>query len=163
MFPVPSPAASATPTPVRDTLGEPAETIVMRPGFDRILLKVRRNQTTSVTKKVGFSIHVIAELSPEARAAVNKYRLGKVILFQKDLELKVTKSFLLALWRFIVLFFTRRRWQITVNDLVQGRTLTARDVIEMLSTEDEIKKAANVFADVLRAASWFGGEEVIEL
>ena len=61
------------------------------------------------------------------------------------------------------LWFTKNRWRITVNDLVRGRKLTAKNVIDMLEIEADLRKAADMFAQVLRAAAWFGGEEIIEL
>ena len=55
------------------------------------------------------------------------------------------------------------RWQITVNDLTKGRTVKCRDIIEVLEVEKDVRAAAEIFADILRAASWFGGEEIVEL
>ena len=160
--PLPAPAAPS-PLPVNDILSEASCAPVMRAGFDKVQLKVRRTQNKGLVGGVGFSVHFIAELSPEAKAAVRHYGLGSAVLYQKDLDLKLTKNIFLVLWRLLVLLLTRKKWRVTVNDLVQGRTLTAKDVIEMLSIEDDMRKAADMFAQVLRAASWFGGEEVIEL
>lgn len=148
---------------IDDLLSEPRAASPMAPGFDRVQLKVRRAQNKGLVGGVGFSVHFIAELSPEARAAVRHYRLGTAVLFQKDLDLKLSANIFLALWRVLVLWLTRKRWRVTVDDLVQGRTLTAKDVIEMLDIEADMRKAADIFAQVLRAAAWFGGEEVIEL
>ena len=160
--PVPATPASV-PLPVNDTLSEPKSLPLMRAGFDKVQLKVRRTQNKGLVGGVGFSVHVIAELSPEAKNAVKHYGLGSAILYQKDLGLKLTTNIFLALWRLLALSLTRKKWRVTVNDLVQGRTLTAKDVIEMLAIEDDMRKAAETFAQVLRAASWFGGEEVIQL
>ena len=104
-----------------------------------------------------------AVLSPEARHAVKHYGLGSAALYQKDLEYKVSANIFLALWRLLWLWLTQKKWRVTVNDLVNGRTLTAKDVVEMLSIENDMRKAAETFAQVLRSASYFGGEEVIEL
>ena len=160
--PVPQPPA-LTPVPINDTLSEPKAQPVMRPGFDKVQLKVRRTQNRGFAGGVGFSVHFIAELSVEARNAVKHYGLGSAVLYQKDLDLKMSGNIFVALWRLLWLWLTRKKWRVTVNDLVQGRTLTAKDVIDMLSIEDDMRKAADTFAQVLRAASYFGGEEVIEL
>lgn len=160
----PPPSSATRPrTPISDTLSKTSETPIPMPDGDRILLKIRRNQTKSVSGEIGFSVHFIAELSPSARAAVTRYQLGKAIIYEKDLTLKFTVNVFLMLWRLIWLWLTRKRWRITVNDLVDGRTLTAKSVVEMLNTEDDIRKAADVFTRVLRAAQNFGGEEVVQL
>lgn len=61
------------------------------------------------------------------------------------------------------LWITRSRWQITVNDLMKGRTVKCNNILEVLEVEKDIRAAAEIFAAILRAASWFGGEEVVEL
>lgn len=135
---------------------------VMRRGMDQIKLKIRRSQATGFFGGVRFRVHFIAELSPDALAAVRHYKFGKTILFQKPLELRLSLNIFMALWRAFWLWLTRSRWRITVNDLVRGREVTCKDILEVLTTEKDIRDAAELFADALRAASWFGGEEVVE-
>lgn len=136
---------------------------VMREGFDQIKLKVRRNQTRSTFGKVGFSVHFIVELSPDARDAIKHYGFGKTVLYQKPLELKLSFNMFVILFRTLWLWITRSRWQITVNDLVRGRTVHCQKILDVLQTEEDVREAAALFARVLRSASWFGGEEVVEL
>ncbi len=136
---------------------------VMRKGLDQIRLKIRRSQAQKLVGGVAFHVHFIAELSPDAQKAVEHYRFSKTVLYQKPLELKVTFYVLVALWRALWLWITRSRWQITVNDLIKGRTVKCKDILEVLEVEKDVRIAAELFADILRAASWFGGEEVVEL
>lgn len=136
---------------------------VMRKGMDQLKLKIRRNQAKGIVGGVAFNVHFIAELSSDAQRAVGHYRFGKTVLYQKPLELKISFNIIVALWRAIWLWLTRSRWQITVNDLINGRTVKCKDILEVLEVEKDLRDAAEVFADILRAASWFGGEEVVEL
>jgi hypothetical protein len=136
---------------------------VMRAGFDQIKLKVRRDQKKSTFGKVGFSVHFIVELSSDAEDAIKHYNFGKTVLYQKPLELKLSLNMLVMMWHALWLWLTRSRWQVTVNDLVRGRTVHCRHILDVLQTEDDIREAAELFAKILRAASWFGGEEVVEL
>ena len=137
--------------------------LLMKPGHDQIKLKIRRQQATGLTGKVTFSVNFIAELSPEAREAVRRYRFGKIVLYAKDPELEFTMNFVGLAWRMFWLWLMRTRWQITIADLVSGRTIECKDILEVLDVEDRIMRAARQFAQVLRAASWFGGEELVEL
>ena len=146
---------------VTDTLT--ANEPVMRQGFDQIKIKIRRSQGRSMWGKVVFKVHFIAELSPDAHDAVRHYGFGKAVLYQKPLEYKFSIRTLVLIWRAFWLWLTRSRWQITVNDLVRGRSVSCKDIINMIDTEDDIREAAEIFAKVLRSASWFGGEEVVEL
>lgn len=136
---------------------------VMRKGRDQIRLKIRRSQAKTYIRGAQFNVHFITELSPEAQNAVSHYRFGRVVLYQKPLELKISFNLLVALWRAFWLWITRSRWQITVNDLAKGRTVKCRDILEVLQVEEDIRAATEVFAEILRTAAWFGGEEVIEL
>jgi hypothetical protein len=136
---------------------------VMRKGLDQIRLKIRRSQAKGFVRGVAFNVHFIAELSPDAQRAVEHYRFGKVVLYHKPLELKLSFNVFLALWRAFWLWVTRSRWQITVNDLTRGRTVKCRNILEVLEVEKDIRVAAELFENILRTASWFGGEEVVEL
>jgi len=158
--------------PPRDADGEPrsVETArmspnepVMRKGLDKMQLKIRRSQTTGLGGGVQFNVHFIAELSPDAHQAITHYRLGKTVLYQKPLELQLSFNIVVVLWRMLWLWLTRSRWQITANDLAKGRTVKCKDILEVLQVEKDVRTAAALFADILRTASWFGGEEIVEL
>ena len=51
---------------------------------------------------------------------------------------------------------------ITVDDLVKGRTINCKDIMEMLAIVDQVKDACGNFKAMLEAAATFDGEEVIE-
>lgn len=136
---------------------------VMQPGQDNMKVKIRRDQVTGITGKVTFTVNFIAELSPEAREAVKRYRFGNTVLYAKDPKLDPTINIFRLLWRMLWLRLTRKRWQINVNDLVNGRTIQCKDILEVLDAEERVMGAAKSFASVLRAAAWFGGEEIVAL
>jgi uncharacterized protein (DUF433 family) len=52
---------------------------------------------------------------------------------------------------------------VCVYDLVHGKRIEVKDIVEMLAVEDQVKEAARTFSQVLSAAAHFGGEEVIEI
>lgn len=135
---------------------------VMGPGQDTLRVKIKRDQVTGLAGKVTFCVNFIAELSPQARDAVRRYRFGKTILYQKDVKFDGSVNVFHLLWRALWLRLTRKRWQITISDLVDGRTIQCKDILEVLDVEECITAATKTFASVLRAASWFGGEEIVE-
>lgn len=159
MTPPPLPSESRSTVTDAMSPNEP----VMRKGLDKIQLKIRRSQAKGVMRGVQFNVHFIAELSPDAHQAIDHYRFGKTVLYQKPLELKISFNMFIALWRVFWLWITRSRWQITVNDLTKGRTVKCKDILEVLAVEEDVRTAAELFADILRAASWFGGEQVVDL
>lgn len=123
-------------------------------------LLLRRDQRSSLLGKVVFSLTVRADLSDEERANIARYKLGDTQLYSSHEVLDRGKGLLgvasrLA-WKAIIL-------TITVNDLMAGKRVEAKDIVEMLAIEDQIREAAQTFKAVLDAAAQFGGEEVIEI
>ena len=52
---------------------------------------------------------------------------------------------------------------VSVNDLLHGKRIEYWDILELLAAEEQIKEAAQTFGSVPRAATQFGGEEVIPI
>lgn len=122
-------------------------------------LLLRRNQRAGLLGKVVFTLDVRADLSGDELSNIKRYRLGDTELYAShDI---IGGSGLLGLasrlaWKAITI-------RISVNDLAHGKKVEAKDIVEMLAIEDQIKEAARTFRAVLEAASRFGGEEVVEI
>ena len=53
-----------------------------------------------------------------------------------------------------------------VKDIFMGTVgliVDCKDIVEMLSAEEQVKEAARAFKAVLTAAASFGGEEIVEI
>lgn len=124
-------------------------------------LLIRRNQRSGgVLGKPVFMLSVRAEISSEEHAAITKYKMGATVLYDSA-PLADRGSGLLGL-------ATRMAHHavtlsVTVNDLVEGKFIECKDVVELLAIEEQLREAAKMFAEVLNAARNFGGEEVVEL
>jgi len=122
-------------------------------------LVLRRDQRSGLLGKVIFSLEVRAEIPDEDRSNIRRYKLGDTMLYQSH---EITGgSGLLGLasrlaWKAVTI-------NVSVNDLVNGKRVEAKDIVEMCAIEDHIREAAQTFAAVLRAAAQFGGEEVISI
>ena len=51
---------------------------------------------------------------------------------------------------------------ISVDDLIKGRTINCKDIMEMLAIVEQVKGACENFKAMLEAAANFDGEEIIE-
>lgn len=122
-------------------------------------LLLRRNQRSGLLGKVIFTLEVRADLTDEERSNIAKYRLGDTMLYQSH-DIQGGKGLLGVASR---LAYKAITINVSVNDLANGKRIEAKDIIEMLAIEEQIKEAARTFGDVLRAAAQFGGEEVIEI
>jgi len=110
--------------------------------------------------KVVFSLEVRADLSDEERENIRRYKLGDTELYASH-EMTDRGSGLLGVASRLA--FKAVTIRVTVNDLASGKRVEAKDIVEMLAIEDQIREAAQTFKAVLNAASHFGGEEVIEI
>jgi hypothetical protein len=124
-------------------------------------LLLRRDQKAAMLGmgSITFTLDARAELTPDEREWVKKYKLGKTVLYTKH-ELVGQGSGLLGLAS--LLAFKAMNIQVTVDDLVNGKHLECKDIVEMCAVEEQIKEASGTFKAVLATAAQFGGEEVLE-
>lgn len=123
-------------------------------------LLLRRDQRSGLLGKMIFTLEVRAALSDEERHAITKYKLGDTVLYEKNTVVD-PGSGLLGLASRVA--FRAMNMSVSVKDLVQGKKLECKDIVEMLAVEDQVKEAGKTFNAVLNAARQFGGEEVIDL
>jgi len=123
-------------------------------------LLLRRDQKSGMlSSKITFTLSVRAELTDEERANIRKYKLGDTMLYERA-KIEGGSGLLGVASRFALKMVNL---SISVNDLENGKQVDCKDILEMLAVEDQIKEAAQTFKSVLRAASSFGGEEVVEI
>jgi hypothetical protein len=124
-------------------------------------LLLRRDQRSGMLGKVVFALEVRADLSPDEKANIAKYKLGSTMLYSKNALKEGPGNEYAQLGRAIM--WRTLNLTITVNDLENGKRVECKDILEMLGAEDQIKEAAQAFKQILDAASHFGGQEVVEL
>lgn len=126
----------------------------------KLKLLLRRDQRAGLMGKVVFSLDVRADISAEEKANIQKYKLGETELYASHELLDKGSGLLGVATRFAYKAMTIN---VSVKDLVSGKKVECKDIVEMLAIEDQIKEAAKTFAAVLAAAAQFGGEEVVEV
>ena len=124
-------------------------------------LLLRRDQRAAmIGSKPVFVLQVRAEISAEEAGQIKTYKLGDSLLYEKKPLQQGSNDYAqlghTLAWRFANL-------TITVNDLINGRKIECKDILEMLGVEEQLKQAAQTFKAVLDAAANFGGEEAIEV
>lgn len=123
-------------------------------------LLVRRNQRSGLLGKMIFTLEVRADLSQEERGAIDKYKLGDSVLYEKNTIIDPGTGLIGLASR---LTFKAMNMSVSVKDLANGKKLECKDIVEMLAVEDQIREAGKTFNAVLKAALNFGGEEVVDL
>ena len=124
-------------------------------------LILRRNQKKGlVGNTIAFTLDARADVSEEEMSRINKYKMGNTILCEKRYELKDGGGLLSVIMRW---WYRSREFSLTINDLVRGKHVECKDVVELLNMEKEITQSCEKFKQILEAATHFGGEYVIEL
>lgn len=124
-------------------------------------LLLRRDQKVSgFNGKVTFILAVRADLTADERSAIDKYKLGSCMLYARE-QLRVDAPTVGGLAKFALKHMLNLT--ITVYDLVNGKTIECKDILEMMAAEEQLKEAGQNFIIMLRSAMAFGGEEVLEL
>jgi hypothetical protein len=113
-----------------------------------------------LSSKITFTLDVRAELTPEEQDAVKKYKMGDTVLYQK-MEIKDPGFGLLGAASRLA--FKMMNLVIKVDDLVGGKHIECKDIVEMRAVEEQIKEASQNFKAILETAAHFGGEEIIEI
>jgi hypothetical protein len=121
---------------------------------------LRRDQRQGLLGKVVFTLEVRADLAPDEKAAIEKYKLADTVLYEKNTIVDPGSGLLGLASR---LAFKAMNMSLSVKDLAYGKKLECKDIVEMLAVEDQVREASKTFAAVLNAARHFGGEEVIDL
>jgi hypothetical protein len=123
-------------------------------------LILKRDQRKSLTGRMVFQLDVYAEIEPNEMQCIERYRLKSTVLYTKHVMVDRGKGLLGLLSR---LLFRAINISISVDDLVRGKRIECKDIIEMLAVEGQVREAAQTFKQVLNAATHFGGEEAIAL
>lgn len=127
-------------------------------------LRLNRSQKKSgvVSKNVVFALGAQVDLTAQEQEYVKKYKMGREVLFNKDrmnqrpeIPTKVG-----ALIRDISAMTLNIN--LTVNDLVKGKTIQCKDITEILDAEETVKRACGNLKNLLDACAGFQGEEIID-
>lgn len=127
-------------------------------------LILRRSQQSSgmISKSVKFSLDARVQLTEEEAANVKKYKMGKEVLYSKDRMGMNPYDMHSAGGLARNLVAAAAVVSITADDLVRGKVVECKDILEMSGIVEQIKEASGVFKVMLDSASSFEGEEVLE-
>ncbi len=130
-------------------------------------LLLRRNQKKALLGSgITFVLDARAELLSEERENVRKYRMGKEVLYFKEkvnvsgVDTSTLSGALSGLSRSLAA--RALNIKITVDDLLNGKSIECKDILEMRAAEEQLKEACKLFKAMLESAAHFEGEQVIE-
>jgi len=126
-------------------------------------LLLRRSERASAFGKPVYILEARAEFSPDELERIRKFKFGKIMLYSRKGPVDFDTLPQGALGVGAALFHHATNTTVSVNDLVSGKRIESKIVTEIMTIEQEIRQAAVTFSATLRAASAYGGEDVINL
>lgn len=113
-------------------------------------LTIRRDQAAKKGvfgghKGMRFSLYCRVQIRPEEQELIDRYRVHDHVFIWREYEGGHPVA------------------DLTVGDLVRGKTYEHDDVATLLNNEERIKEACRNFKNLLLVMASFGGEEVIEI
>ncbi len=135
-------------------------------------LKLSRSQKTGgmMSKTVTFCLDARAELTDEESSDVKKYKLGNQVIYNSETSKRHLDSTadglgsgsLGGLMKGAVgLAMSKLSLNITIDSLVKGHHIEAKDMDEALGAEEAIRSACESMKAYLAAAATFDGSEQV--
>lgn len=128
----------------------------------KLTLRRRQQDTGLLSKTVQFVLEAKVQLTEQEAANIKRYKMGKEILYSKDRmgyrdwDNDTAKGMARNLAAIAVAI------TITADDLVKGKTIVCKDIMEMSAIVEQIKSATEGLKIILETAAQFEGEQVLE-
>ncbi|NOT54809.1 MAG: hypothetical protein HOP18_09415 [Deltaproteobacteria bacterium] len=129
-------------------------------------LKVRRSQRAGMMGKVLFALDVVADLTKEEHACVERYKLWNEVVYSSEAATanaeRAQAGNLAALGSMIADKVMKKF--LTIKNLTSGEHIECKDLGELLTVEEQVRLACSNLKKYLAIAETFDGrEEVIEV
>jgi len=128
----------------------------------KLRLNKSQRSTGLMSKKIMFSLGAQVDLTAQEQDYVKKYKMGKEVLYNKDSinQKSALPTTVGGLVRDISAMTANIN--LTVDDLVKGRTIECKDISEIMDAEASVKSACQGLKHLLDACAGFEGEEVLD-
>lgn len=117
-------------------------------------LLFNREHKSGMMGGLKLSLTATAQIDEEEKKLVKDFKMGELLIYEKENAGVNTNS---VKSMFIYKFLVPR---ITVSELIAGKTIEAKDLIEILSAEEQIRKAGEYLHYLLVRAKRFSEETV---
>jgi len=127
-------------------------------------LRLSKSQRTTgmMSKNVVFSLGAQVDLTAAEAGYVSKYKMGKEVIYNKDRVNPELRDYTSTKGIMQNLSARAMNINLTVDDLVRGRTIECKDISEILAAEASVKSACSGLKNLLEACAGFEGEEIID-
>jgi hypothetical protein len=126
-----------------------------------LLLSKSQKQGMLGMGAIVFVLNIKTKLTDEEQALVKKYKMGKEVVYEK-LPIGAAVAGMGGIAGALTAITAKAlKLVFTVDDLVKGRTIECKDILDMIAAEQQIRDAADGFWGIIQASKNFEGEEVV--
>ena len=125
------------------------------------LLLTKSQKSGMLTSTITFILNIKTKLNEEEFSLVRKYKMGKEIVYEKHAITGAAQNITGIAGVMARMTVKALNLTFTVDDLVKGRSIECKDILDMMAAEQQIKDAADGLWGILQASKHFEGEEVI--
>ena len=125
------------------------------------LLLSKSQKSGMLSSTITFTLNIKTRLTDEEQSLVKKYKMGKEVVYEK-LPITAAAAGMGGIAGALTSITAKAlKLVFTVDDLVKGRTIECKDILDMIAAEQQIRDAADGFWGILQASKNFEGEEVV--
>ena len=125
------------------------------------LLLTKSQKSGMLSSTITFVLNIKTRLTSEEQALVKKYKMGKEVVYEKLPVGAAVSSMGSIAGTLTAITAKALKLIFTVDDLVKGRTIECKDMLDMIAAESQIRAAADGLWGILQASKNFEGEEVV--
>ena len=125
------------------------------------LLLTKSQKSGMLSSTITFVLNIKTSLTSEEQALVKKYKMGKEVVYEKLPVGAAVSSMGSIAGTLTAITAKALKLIFTVDDLVKGRTIECKDMLDMIAAESQIRAAADGLWGILQASKNFEGEEVV--
>jgi hypothetical protein len=125
------------------------------------LLLSKSQKSGMLSSTITFTLNIKTKLTDEEQSLVRKYKMGKEVVYEKMPITGAVAGMGGIAGALTSITAKALRLVFTVDDLVRGRTIECKDILDMIAAESQIRDAADGFWGILQASKNFEGEEVV--
>lgn len=125
------------------------------------LLLTKSQKSKLLTSTITFTLNIKTSLTDEELSLVKKYKMGKEVVYEKLPITSMAAGMGGIAGALTAITAKALKLVFTVDDLVKGRTIECKDILDMIAAEQQIRDAADGLWGILEASKNFEGEEVV--
>lgn len=129
----------------------------------KLIFKQSQASKGLISKNVEFSLHARVELTDEEKSNIDKYKMGSEVIYADGRARLGAAQINHGGSLKSGVFNALTGLTITVNDMVRGKQIACKEILEMLYVRETVEETCKGMKMMLDAAANFDGEHIIEL